>query len=153
MTCWVRSASRSVLEGSSTSAASASRPGASRSRAAAVYRVTFTGRPAFGIREIKAERDGFTLTFFTSPADPVAACEPERYRLRRYHHVYQASYHSPPTDEESVHVTSAVLAPDGKSVRLMLKEPHLADRIYEVHATLPVADPAVAHYTMNRIPK
>lgn len=119
----------------------------------AVYRITFTGRPAFGIQEIKAERRGFTLTFFTPPADPVAAADPTRYQLRRYHHVFEGAYHSPPTDEEALHVAAAVLAPDQKSVRLLLKEPHAADRIYELRTTLAGADPAVAHYTMNRVPR
>lgn len=119
----------------------------------AIYRISFTGRPAFGIREIKAERRGFTIGLFTPPADRASASDPQRYQIRRYHHVFQGAYHSPPVDEESLHVASAVVAADGKSVRLTLKEPHLADRIYELHTTLLGADPAVAHYTMNRVPR
>jgi hypothetical protein len=41
----------------------------------------------------------------------------------------------------------------GRTVRLVLKEPLVADRIYEVRTSLRGADPAVAHYTMNRTPK
>lgn len=119
----------------------------------AVYRVAFTGRPAFGIREVKSERRGFTVSFLAPPGDRAAASDPGHYQIRRYHHVFQGSYHSPPVDEEAVHVASAVVAADGKSVRLTLKEPHLADRIYELRTTIPGADPAVAHYTMNRVPK
>jgi hypothetical protein len=119
----------------------------------AIYRVTFSGRPAFGIQEVKARPDGFALTFFSPPADPSAANDPRRYLIRRYHHVFQGSYHSPPTDEEALHVASARLENDGRTVRLTLKEPPHADRIYEIRTTLPDADPAVAHYTMNHTPK
>jgi glucose/arabinose dehydrogenase len=119
----------------------------------AVFRVTYSGRPGFGIQEVKARPDGFALTFFSAPDDPSAATDPGRYRLRRYHHVYQGSYHSPPTGEESLHVTSATLQPDGRTVRLVIREPLTADRIYEVRTTLPGADPPVAHYTMNRVPR
>jgi glucose/arabinose dehydrogenase len=119
----------------------------------AIYRVTFSGRPAFGIQDVKARPGGFALTFFTPPADPSAAIDPRRYALRRYHHVFQGAYHSPPSDEEVLHVASAAIEPDGRTVCLTLKEPLIADRIYELRTTLPDAQPAVAHYTMNRVPK
>jgi hypothetical protein len=119
----------------------------------AIYRVRYTGRPAFGIEEVKARPDGFALTFFKPPADPAAATDPHRYLIRRYHHVFQGAYHSPPIDEEALHVASATLAPDGRTVHLILKESHVADRIYELRTTLPDANPAIAHYTMNRVPK
>ena len=118
----------------------------------AIYRVTFSGRPEFGIQEVKARPDGFALTFFTPPADPAAAADPKHYLVRRYHHVFQGSYHSPPSDEENLQVRSAAVGPDGKTVLLTLKEPPLADRIYEIRTTLEGAHPFVAHYTMNRVP-
>ena len=118
----------------------------------AVYRVTYSGRPAFGIQELKARSDGFALTFFTPPADLQAAADPARYRLRRYRHVFQGAYHSPPTDEDVLHVDSAVLQSDGRTVHLAVRERLVSDRIYEVRTTLPDAAPAVAHYTMNRVP-
>jgi hypothetical protein len=108
-------------------------------------------RAAFGIQEVKALPDGFDLTFFTPPSDLAAARDTKRYLLRRYRHVFQGSYHSPPTDEENLQVTSATLAPDGRTVRLKIKESPLADRIYEIRTTLDNANPAVAHYTMNHI--
>jgi hypothetical protein len=119
----------------------------------AVYRVTYSGRPAFGIQEVKARPDGFTVTFFAPPDDRPALSDPARYRLRRYHHVFQGAYHSPPTDEDALHVTAADVAGDGRTVRLVLREPLIPDRIYEIRTTIAGADPAVAHYTMNRVPK
>jgi glucose/arabinose dehydrogenase len=117
----------------------------------ALYKVTFTGRPVFGIQEIKAMPAGFSLTFFTPPPDPSAATDPARYLVRRYHHVFQGSYHSPPVDEQALHVTSAALMADSRTLHLTLQEPLIADRIYEIRTTLP-ADPAIGHYTMSRVP-
>jgi glucose/arabinose dehydrogenase len=118
----------------------------------ALYQVTFSGKPAFGIQDLRATPEGFSIQFFTAPPDPVAATDPSRYLIRRYHHVFQGAYHSPPTDEETLHVTSATLATDGRTVNLQLKEPHLADRIYEVRTTF-AAEPSTGHYTMNHVAK
>src|SRR4029078_411840 len=57
----------------------------------AIYRVSYSGPPAFGIQEVQAEPDGSTVTFFAPPPDPSAASDPARYALRRYHHVFQGS--------------------------------------------------------------
>jgi hypothetical protein len=119
----------------------------------AIYRVTYSGRPEFGIQEVKALPDGFALTFFAAPPDPAAAVRGQSYLVRRYHHVFQGSYHSPPTDEENLHVSAALLQNDGRTVQLRLREPPRADRVYEIRTTLPGAEPAVAHYTMNHVPQ
>jgi glucose/arabinose dehydrogenase len=118
----------------------------------AIYRVTYSGHPEFGIQEVKAVFDGFRLTFFAPPPDPAAATLGTSYLIRRYHHVFQGSYHSPPTDEENLQVRAAVLQGDGRTVHLRLKEPPRADRIYEIRTTLADAEPSVAHYTMNHVP-
>jgi len=118
----------------------------------AIFRVHYSGTPSFGIQEVKARPEGFALRFFTPP-DPAAAADPRRYLLRRYRHVFQGAYHSPPTDEEALHVASATLQSDGHTVVLGLKEPWLADRIYELRTTLPNANPDTTHYTMSYAPK
>ena len=118
----------------------------------AIYQVRFTGTDGCGIREVTAEPDGFHVDFL-APPDSTLAAEPDRYHVRRYHHVFQGSYHSPPTDEEDLHVASVRLAPDGRRVRLVLSEPLIPDRIYELRVNLPGADPDIAHYTMNRVPE
>lgn len=118
----------------------------------AIYRVRYSGTPAFGIQEVKARPGGFAVTFFTRPAEPAAALAPESYQIRRYHHVYQGAYHSPPVDDQAAHVASASLESDGRTVLLTLKEPLLGDRIYEIRTSLPGAEPPIAHYTMNRVP-
>ena len=118
----------------------------------AIYRVRFTGAPSFGIAEVNAEADGFTLRFLGVPPEPGLVLDPARYALRRYRHVFQGSYHSPPTDVELLGVAEVVPGDDPDSVRLTLIEPHCADRIYEIRADLPGLEPDVAHYTMNRVP-
>jgi glucose/arabinose dehydrogenase len=117
----------------------------------AVYQVRWNGQPGFGIQQARAEPDGFTLEFFAPPEDRAAAALPGRYLVRRYHHVFQGSYFSPPTDEEILHVSAVQLAPDGLRARLVVREPLIPDRIYEVRTTL-ASRPAVAHYTMTRCP-
>jgi hypothetical protein len=114
--------------------------------------VTDSGRRAFGIREVNALPDGFSVSLFAPPSDRAAAEDPSRYKVRRYRHVFQGAYHSPPTDEEALHVVAATVAADGRRVRLTLREPLIADRIYEVRTTLADAEPPVAHYTMNKVP-
>ncbi len=90
---------------------------------------------------------------FTPPADPSAATDPRHYRLRRYHHVFQGAYHSPPTAEQELQIESAALEPDGPTVRLTVGEAMIPDRIYELRTNLADAHPAVAHDTMNRVPR
>jgi glucose/arabinose dehydrogenase len=118
----------------------------------ALFQVAFSGQAPMGIQDLKATPQGFAVRYLTAPTDATAAVDPRRYMIRRYHHVFQGAYHSPPTDEEILHVAKATLADDGRTVNLTLQEPLIADRIYEVRTTLP-ADPNVGHYTMNRVPK
>jgi hypothetical protein len=118
----------------------------------AIYQVRFRGDAGFGLRELRAQPDGFTLRFLGTPPDVASAREPGRYHVRRYHHVFAGAYHSPPVDEEVLHVSAVVPAEDGGSVRLVLREPIVPDRIYEVRADLPGMDPNIGHYTMNRVP-
>jgi hypothetical protein len=92
------------------------------------------------------------VVLFRPADDPAAQADPSSYRVRRYHHVFRGSYHSPPTDEETLRVTSAEILGDGRTVRLVTREPLIPDRIYEVRTTLDGARPAVGHYTMTRVP-
>jgi glucose/arabinose dehydrogenase len=118
----------------------------------AVFRVRWTGTPAFGLKALNAEPDGFTLHLFAPCPDAQAAADPKRYAVRRYRHVFQGSYHSSPIDEQVLTVASARPSDDGLSIRLVLAEALVPDRIYEVRLNLPEARPAIGHYTMNRVP-
>lgn len=119
----------------------------------AVERIRFTGDRSFGLRELTAEPDGFALHFFAEPPDPEATRDPSRYHVRRYRHVFRGAYHSPPTDEEILGVERVEPRADGPGVRLVLREPLVEDRIYEVRMDLDGASPAIGHYTMNRVPR
>jgi glucose/arabinose dehydrogenase len=118
----------------------------------AIYQVTYTGHPVPGIQVVHARHDGFEVSFM-APIDSREASDGSRFVVRRYHHVFQGAYHSPPSDEVSLHVTAAVVSDDTRRVRLTIQEPPVADRIYEIRTTIAGADPSVAHYTMNRVPK
>ncbi len=118
----------------------------------AVYRVKYSGRPKFGLREIRAETDGFALDFFAPPSESGRARDPKNYHVRRYRHVFSGSYHSPPVDQEVLTVRLVEPLEPGPGVRLTLDQPLIADRIYEIRLDLGDADPNIGHYTMNRVP-
>ncbi len=106
-TCSARSAWRSARRASSTSAASASPPGA-----ASPSRGRSTASPTRAARRSASGRSRPAPTASTWPSSrpPPTRPRPSTRRgicVRRYHHVFQGSYHSPPTDEEALHVASA----------------------------------------------
>ena len=121
----------------------------------AIYRVTYSGQPV--VRHPGshgAARRLRRLTFLAPPADPSAAADP-------------AALPDPPLPPrlpglvpfaadrrgEPPRQSRPQLEPDGRTVHLSLREPPRADRIYEIRTTLAGADPEVAHYTMNHVPR
>ena len=78
-----------------------------------------------------AKPDGFELTF-TQPVDRAAVGDVKSYKMLTYTYIYQASYGSPEVDATTPTIESAVVAADGKSVRLKingLQEGH----VHELH--------------------
>jgi len=63
----------------------------------AFERLTWTGKVPFEIHEMRAQPDGFELTF-TEPVDPQTAGNPESYTLQTYTYIFQSSYGSPEVD-------------------------------------------------------
>jgi hypothetical protein len=122
----------------------------------ALQRLVWTGATPFEIHEMRARRDGFELTF-TQPLDPTVASSLDSYKLHTYTYIYQSNYGSPEVDETKPIVKSAVVAADGRSVRLVvdsLQEGH----VHELHLPgvrsndgQPLLHSA-AYYTMNYIP-
>ena len=108
------------------------------------------------IKEMKAEPDGFTLTF-TKPIDPQTAGDIASYKMETFTYIYQADYGSPEVDKTTPDVTKVIVNKDGKSVRLYLsklEEGHIhqltapgvrsADGLPLLHN--------IAYYTLNYIP-
>lgn len=121
-----------------------------------LQRLVWTGETPFEILEMRAQPDGFDLVF-TQPVEPLAAGNVASYSLKTYTYIYQAAYGSPEVDHTTPTITRATVAPDHKSVRLVvdgLREGH----VHELHAPavrsaagLPLLH-KTAYYTLNAIP-
>jgi glucose/arabinose dehydrogenase len=119
-------------------------------------RIDWSGKIPFEIHEMRAQPDGFVLTF-TQPVDAATAGDVNSYKLSTYTYIYQASYGSPEVDQTTPTIESALVAADHKSVRLKidkLQEGH----IHELHCDgvksadgLPLLHKQ-AYYTLNYLP-
>ena len=121
-------------------------------------RVTWTGKTPFEILSMKAEPDGFTLTFTEAP-DPATATDPASYSMRAWTYIYQSGYGSPEVDQATPVVKSARLLPDKKSVRLTIEGlvrghvHHLkVSGVKSASGNKPLWHPE-AFYTLNEIPE
>jgi uncharacterized cupredoxin-like copper-binding protein len=136
-------------------------------------RVVWTGKMPFEIKEVKAQPDGFLLTF-TQPVDRATAENPASYSVAGFTYLYHKAYGSAPVNRVACPVQKVVVAPDGLSVRIAntcLREGY----IHEVRAagvrsavgrvpspdnsrsegTPPTGETLLhptAYYTLNRIP-
>ena len=120
-------------------------------------RLVWTGLIPFELKEVKAQPDGFLLTF-TSPVDPKTAADPASYTVAGFTYRYHETYGSAPINRIGCPVRKVVVAPDGLSVRLAsvcLREGY----IHEVKAAGVRAATsgsallhATAYYTLNKIP-
>lgn len=119
-------------------------------------RLVWTGVTPFEIREIKAQPDGFLLTF-TQPVDRATAEKPESYGVTSFTYLWHQEYGSAPANRLGCPIRKVVVAPDGLSVRLAtlclregyiheIKAPGLKAKSGEalLHAS--------AFYTLNRLP-
>lgn len=120
-------------------------------------RLAWSGRTPFEIKEVRAQPDGFVLTF-TQPVDRATAERPESYVIGGFTYLYHKAYGSAPVNRLACPVRKVVVAPDGLSVRLAalcVREGY----IHEIRAAaLKSAGSGetllhpTAYYTLNRIP-
>ncbi len=82
-------------------------------------RVRWTGKTPFEILTMKAEPDGFTLTF-TGPVDPGTASKTDSYSMEAWTYILQSKYGSPEVDQATPVIKSAKVSSDNKSVRLTI---------------------------------
>lgn len=122
-----------------------------------IERLVWTGETPFEIKEVKAQPDGFTLTF-TTPVDRATAEKPESYAVAGFTYLWHREYGSAPSNRAGCPVRKVVVAPDGLSVRLAtvcMREGY----IHEIKAAgLRAAKGGdallhnIAYYTLNRFP-
>ena len=106
---------------------------------------------------MRAKPDGFELTF-THSVDAATAGNVDSYKMTTYTYIYQSSYGSPEVDHTEPVVKEAIVAEDGKSVRLVV-EGLQRGHVHELHAdgirnenALPLLH-SEAYYTLNFIPE
>ena len=120
-------------------------------------RVKWNGKTPFEIHTMSAQPDGFSLTF-TEPVDPASAANPASYSMEAWTYILQSGYGSPEVDQATPIVKSASVAPDGKSVRLVIEGlvrghvHHLKAPGVKSASGLTLWHPE-AFYTLNEIPK
>lgn len=122
-----------------------------------LQRLVWTGQVPFEIHEMRAQPDGFELTF-THPVDPKTAGDVKSYTAKCWTYFYHSKYGCPPVDTHALKVTKATVGKDNKSVRLVI-EGLQPGYVQEVRAPglrsqdgLPLLHP-VGYYTLNSIPK
>ncbi len=120
-------------------------------------RIVWTGKTPFAIHEMRVRQDGFELTF-TEPIDPATATNVSSYQLSTYTYIYKSGYGSPEVDHTKPTIKRAVVASDGRSVRLMVDGLQIG-HCHELHLAglksskgLSLRHP-VAYYTLNELPK
>lgn len=121
-----------------------------------LQRLVWTGKIPFEILEMRAKPDGFELQF-TRPVDPIAASNPDSYRLSSYTYLYQSTYGSDEILTKELTIDRANVAEDRMSVRLYTR----GLRRYFVHeldasGVLDIDGQPLLHanayYTLNAIP-
>jgi hypothetical protein len=123
----------------------------------ALERLNWTGKTPFETREMRIERDGFSLAF-TAPVDRATAEDEKSYALQTYTYIYQSSYGSPEVDQTKPTIKKIEVADDGLTVRLAIDGLQLG-HVHELHMDgLRSTDGrpllhAEAYYTLNRLPK
>jgi glucose/arabinose dehydrogenase len=122
----------------------------------ALQRLEWTGKVPFELETMHARPDGFELTF-TAPVDRASAGDVSSYAIATYTYIYQSSYGSPKVDATEPALTTATVAADGRSVRLILG-PLVQGHVHELHLPgvrsaggKPLLHPVV-YYTLNEIP-
>ncbi|GAB5518248.1 MAG: hypothetical protein RhofKO_04990 [Rhodothermales bacterium] len=122
-----------------------------------LQRMKWTGYTPFEMKEVRAEPDGFTLTF-TRPVDEAAFANPEAYTVTGFTYKYQRAYGSPTINQQVHPVQRAEVMADGYEVRLVLdglREGYIHEIKLDSLASqggVPLLHD-VAYYTLNRIPR
>ncbi len=120
-------------------------------------RVKWNGKTPFEMVTMSAKPDGFNLTF-TEPVDAKSASDPASYSMEAWTYIYHKDYGSPEVDQATPIVKSATVAPDGKSVRLVIEGlvrghvHHLKAPGVKSASGLTLWHPE-AFYTLNEIPQ
>jgi len=119
-------------------------------------RLVWTGKTPFEILEMRAQPDGFTLTF-TLPVDKATAAKTESYKMEAWTWAFRAEYGGPEVDQVKPVIKSAEVSGDGLHVRLRI-DGLVKGHVHNLKSTgvrsaegLPLLH-TDAYYTLNNIP-
>ena len=121
-----------------------------------LQRLVWTGQVPFEMKAIRAQPDGFEVTF-TRPVDPELAADPSRYGVTGFTYHYHEQYGSDIMGRQDAPVRSATASDDGRTVRLVvdsLREGY----IHEIKLDSLRSQGGwpllhnVAYYTLNQLP-
>ncbi len=119
-------------------------------------RVRWTGKTPFEILAMKAEPDGFTLSF-TEPVGEASASDPASYSMQTWTYILQSDYGSPEVDHTHPSIVSATVSSDRRSVRLKI-DGLVKGHVHHLKApgVASAAGNSLRHtdawYTLNEIP-
>ena len=121
-----------------------------------LQRLVWTGKTPFEMKEVRAQPDGFEVTF-TKPVDPERAADPALYGITGFTYHYHEEYGSDIIGRQEAPVQSATVLEDGRTVRLVVDSLR-AGYIHEIkldslrsRGGWPLLHNA-AYYTLNQIP-
>ena len=130
--------------------------GSSGRKPYALERVNYSGDLPFEILTMRAQPDGFVLTF-TEPVNKLTAADTANYKMEAYTYIYQSGYGSPVVDKSKPTVTDAKVSVDGWAVKLEI-DGMVKGHVHQLNASgVKNADGdnllhATAYYTLNQIP-
>lgn len=124
----------------------------------ALQRLVWTGEIPFEMKHLRAQSDGFEITF-TLPIDPETAKKPESWEVNSFTYKYHKEYGSPAINTETLPIRGVLVSDDSLRVRIVLDRKLMkAGYIHEVKALgirsvegLSVLHPT-GYYTLNEIP-
>ena len=121
-----------------------------------LQRLVWTGETPFEMRNIRAQPDGFEITF-TKPVDPEQAADPSRYDITGFTYHYHEEYGSDIIGRQDAPVQRATVLDDGRTVRLVvdsLREGYIHEiKLDSLRSRggWPLLH-NVAYYTLNQLP-
>ena len=130
--------------------------GAKGGKAFHFERIRWRGQIPFEPLEIRAQPDGFVVSF-TQPVDPVSAANPGSYAMEAWTYLHSEAYGSEELDRVIPTVTQAIVSVDRRSVRLVVS-PLTRGHVHELRLDgVRSADGAtlvhpIGWYTLNEIP-
>lgn len=108
-----------------------------------------------GLKDIRATRDGFELSFF-KPIAAALASDPKSYSISGYTRVWQGTYETPDSGRYQPPIDSVTVGSDGLTARLKVDRLK-TDFVYEINCPAVFGSndawPTTGSYSLHRMPR